>query len=353
MKKLWIKCCEYILVHMRNHIYSIYNTGAFMNCEQPFSVLPLFPPKVELETTTILKKTIKKQHHHTPIAYLKFFCNERRKILVYRKDKPNEPFFQSPRDTGSRKHYYAQPIAGGGQDHNTLEDTFSTIEDKWPPIVEKLLRRENVNDSLSYIFEFILLQTVRVPRTRDAIENILVESIKKKKIFNSFNIAIDPHMSIHAMPGVAEEIGEKVLANIGFSVMHNTTKFPFLTSDNPVIYFDSSEADIIMQPYAIHAGGPIVFLFPVTPSLLIYGNSEMFEQFSSFGLEHWNLSDSNYIETINSQICRFAYEFIYAKDNTHEALICKHADISPIMKINGDGKLNYVFGKRTQKEKWF
>ena len=39
-----------------------------------------------------------------------------------------------------------------------LRTGFSKVEDKWPGIVEQLHRRENVNDSLLDIFQFMILQ---------------------------------------------------------------------------------------------------------------------------------------------------------------------------------------------------
>lgn len=63
----------------------------------------------------------------------------------------------------------------GGKDHNALEDCFSKIEEKWPGIVDRLHRRENVNDSLIDILQFMILQRARVPASRDATERIDAE----------------------------------------------------------------------------------------------------------------------------------------------------------------------------------
>ena len=51
------------------------------------------------------------------------------------------------------------------------------MEDKWPGIVERLHRRENVNDSLEEIFQFMALQRARVPASRDVTERIHAEGV--------------------------------------------------------------------------------------------------------------------------------------------------------------------------------
>ncbi|CAN7547071.1 DUF4238 domain-containing protein [Caballeronia sp. LjRoot31] len=118
-----------------------------------------------------------KRHHFIPKAYLKAFCDSSGRLLVYRKDAPLPPLRVSPDATQFRRYYYSQPIPEGGQDNNTLEALFLTIESNWPETVSKLHRRENVNDRLENIFEFMSLQRARVPAARDAVEAMLVQSI--------------------------------------------------------------------------------------------------------------------------------------------------------------------------------
>jgi len=119
----------------------------------------------------------KKRHHYVPKAYLKFFCDESGKVFVYLKDDLEKVIQQTPDKTGFHKYYYSQPLPTGGKDHNTLEDLFSELEDKWPSIVGRMLKRENVSDSLDDIVRFICLQRARVPAARDAIEKMRAETV--------------------------------------------------------------------------------------------------------------------------------------------------------------------------------
>ena len=318
----------------------------------------------------------KKRHHYIPKSYLKFFCDDAGQVRVYRKDDPCKAIQQSPDNTGFHKYYYSQPRPDGEKDHNALEDFFSRIEDKWPEIVDQLHRRENVNDSLEEIFQFMALQRARVPASRDATEKIDAEGIKAvarvmdaagkfppkpvgvEDMLDHIEIAIDPHQSIHGMVSVIQGIAQ-VFDRIGICAMHNKTDVSFLTSDNPVIWFDPSVQDSDLRPYVLQPDGPVVLLFPVSPSLIIYGDSSRRDQFASEGLGIADLVDSSFVETINRQVCRFAYEAIFARASGHERLIREHAALSPVPKFEripaGKGEnvaFQMVFGKRERKPKW-
>ncbi|WP_366946012.1 DUF4238 domain-containing protein [Polaromonas sp.] len=120
----------------------------------------------------------KKRHHYVPKAYLSAFCDAEGRICVYRKDRAETLLRVKPDATQFRGYYYSQPIPEGGTDNNTLEDLFSTIEGPWPETVSRLQRRENVNDRLENIFEFMALQRARVPASRDGTEAALSEKVR-------------------------------------------------------------------------------------------------------------------------------------------------------------------------------
>lgn len=318
----------------------------------------------------------KKRHHFVPKAYLKSFCDPGGKLLVYRKEAPGEPLHVKPDATQFRSYYYSQPIPSGGQDNNTLEDLFAAIESNWPETVEKLHRREDVNDRLSNIFDFMSLQRVRVPAARDLVEAMLAQSVKGtmqvmlangtlppppaglENIADLVQVSIDPHQSIHAMAEMLRGIGS-LYERLGFAVIHNTTDRHFLTSDNPVLWFDPAVPFAEQRPYTIALDGPVVLLFPVSPTLIIVGSTEYRETFSQHGLLHGNDVDASTVDAMNAQICRFAYEAVIATDIGHEEMILEFADISPVFEATtvkvASGMLmlgQQTFGRRLAKPKW-
>jgi hypothetical protein len=177
-------------------------------------------------------------------------------------------------------------------------------------------------------------------------------------ILDRVEVSINPHQSIHAMVSIVQGSG-LVFDRIGFGALHNKTEIPFLTSDNPVIWFDPSVKDSDLQPYVLGPDGPIVLLFPVSPSLVIYGDSLMRDQFASEGLGISDLSDTRLVEAINRQVCRFGYQTIFAQKAGQERLLQEHATLSPVIRFDritkGKGeivKFQMVFEKRERKPKW-
>jgi hypothetical protein len=151
----------------------------------------------------------------------------------------------------------------------------------------------------------------------------------------------------------------KVIERIGLGALHNLTDVPFLTSDNPVAWFDPSVSDLDMQPYRLTSDGPVVLLFPVSPDVMIYGHSSMREPFARHGFAHSDTSDRDAVRQMNEKICRFAYKAIFAREEGQEDIVRKHADVSPVMRAEtlavGKSELlmfQYVFAKRDRKPKW-
>lgn len=320
--------------------------------------------------------TQKKRHHYVPIAYLKAFGDDEGKIRVYRKDEPEKPLHVKPENVAFQNYYYSQPLTDGGQDNNTLEDLFSTIESKWPNIVARIIQGENVNDVLEDIFAFIALQKARVPAGRDATEFMLAEFVKAtarvmdrngklppkplgfENILERMNVSIDPHQSIHTMPIMIKAMGE-IYDRIGIGALVNKTSIPFLTSDNPVIWFDPSCQENHMRPYTIKPDGPIVLLFPISPNVMIIGNSIMRGSFIQHGFGYGDLSSPHSVKEMNRLICKFAYEAVYSQSIGQEPVILKHAGVSPVLEQQaihtGTGEFvvtQFKFGPRQKKAKW-
>jgi len=299
-------------------------------------------------------------------------------LHVCRKDDPKNERTASPDSEGFRKYYYSQPMPDGGQDNDKLEELFGEYESQWPEMVRRLRAGENVNDRIDYLYAFIGLQRARVPAARDACEKLLAELVKafgrrmeangelppapqgleELCAIKNLDVAIDPHQSIHAMVSVMRGTGE-LRQHMGLALLHNRTDVPFLTSDNPVIWYDPMVAENQMRPYDVHIPGPVLLLFPITPDMLIIGDSGMKEHFSRHGLSYSEPQDSEAVETMNRQICRFAYEHVYASQPGLSEHVDPVADVSPVLKTEtisaADGEYLHhqmVWGKRERKPKW-
>jgi hypothetical protein len=114
-----------------------------------------------------------------------------------------------------------------------------------------------------------------------------------------------------------------------------------------------------MCPYVLQPDGPIVLLCPITPDIMLFGSTEMRPQFNVAGFSYSDLPDAGAVEAINHQICRFAYDTVFARTTGHEQLISETAGISPVFRTRvvataeGDTLLGeMVFGKRQPKARW-
>jgi hypothetical protein len=316
----------------------------------------------------------KKRHHYIPISYLKAFADASGMIFAYRKDDPEKALHLKPDEIALERYYYSQPLPDGVRDNNTIENFFSTLETSWPSIVDGFRRREASSlKSVTAFFEFIGMMRVRVPATRDLAEGILAERVRQTgrqlenegklspkpaeltEGWDQFSISIDPHMSIHAMPPLAVGFG-KLLDRLGFCVVRNATARSFLTSDNPVVYFDRNSPE---WPYSIPPGARIELLFPIAPDLLVIGRTEWRYQFTATGIRYYDIDDKQEVQRMNRDIARYGYRFLFANGADHEPLVRKYAAISPVLKTDivsreghDDLRFRAVFGTRKPKPKW-
>jgi hypothetical protein len=218
---------------------------------------------------------------------------------------------------------------------------------------------------------------VRVPAARDMVEVSLAERVKAttqlldrqgklppkpkghEDILDHLSVAIDPHMSMHAMPDLARGFG-LVLDHLGFEVLHNKTDVSYLTSDNPVVCFDPTLPEGRVLPYQIRPPhGSIELLFPVDAETVLRGDTGL-RRAGPRSLRHVLLTDRQEAKRINRFVARFGYRFVFARDRSHHALIVKHAGTSPVIRVisalSPSGRMymqsECVFGPRPTKPKW-
>jgi hypothetical protein len=169
----------------------------------------------------------------------------------------------------------------------------------------------------------------------------------REGLLDHLSVAIDPHMSLRAMPDLARGFSI-ILDHLGFEVLHNKTDVSFLTSDNPVVVFDPTVPEARMLPYQVRPPrGSIELLLPIDGDTVLRGHTGL-HQLGPRSLHHVTLTDRREAKRINRFAARFGYRFVFARDRSHEALVVKHASTSPVIDmLNG-----CVFGPRPTKPKW-
>lgn len=304
---------------------------------------------VQMSDTAIQRQ--KKRHHYIPITYLKRFTNQQGRIVTYQKDEPDKVLCVAPKNIAFEKYYYSQPLPEGGYDNNRLENLFSIFESDWPGVVEALERGCETPQHLDALFNFLGLLRSRTPAARDAYEHHLAHTVKRTAqlmnqrgqlpappegladLLDHLDVAVDPHMSLHAMPMMMQSLA-MVFERTGFEVVHNETPDDFVTSDNPVAYFDPDHAENVMRPYDLQRdGGRVEFLCPITPRLLIRGRSELPILRSGMHIRHVRATSGSEVRRVNRITARFAYRFVFARNTGLEDFVKRYAALSPTIEF--------------------
>lgn len=285
------------------------------------------------------------RHHYVPQAYLRQFCDQG-KIWLYKKGEKTPPKKVSIRDVGLRKYYYSQQLSDGARDDDLFEELFSKYEARWPPLVKKILNYEDINDSIELIREFIALQRVRVPASRDVIEQVEAHRLKfllnkldaqgdiypkpvgYEDIVSMIEFSINKEFSLHSMPRLINSI-YKLFDHVSVAILKNKSELPFLTSDNPVVWFDPSVKEEYLRPYHWKPDGNVIFFFPISPRFLIMGDNSNREQFIKSGILEGVIESCDVVEHINRKICQFAYKAVYASDDSQASMINEYYSIYP------------------------
>ena len=147
------------------------------------------------------------------------------------------------------------------------------------------------------------------------------------------------------------------LAALSYDVLHNESGVPFLTSDNPVMYYDPSATERQMLPYMVHPPhGRVELLFPVTPQMVLRGRSRP----NRTDISHKRVGELRTVNRVNRLITRFAYRTVFANWAGSSQVIQENAAVSPMPRFDlvpapGGGSYSsgrFLFGGRRNKPKW-
>ncbi|MGH7076230.1 MAG: DUF4238 domain-containing protein, partial [Stellaceae bacterium] len=139
-------------------------------------------------------------------------------------------------------------------------------------------------------------------------------------------------------------------------ILHSDGIRSFISSDNPVIYFDPDVSEATLLPYVIDRNRlRIELLFPLASDLMLHGHSN----FVGREVLHMALRDGQDVKRMNRQVARFGYRFIFANSPTVKPLVKKFAGVSPVLAAssstlkNGNALLLQMkFDRRPPKPKW-
>lgn len=267
-------------------------------------------------------KPRKRRHHYVPQSYLNGFETEKGSSQVWVLPKSEKkPYRSSVVNAAVERDYYAHE--SGELDADFVEDSFAEIEDAAKPVIKKISLGEVPNpEDRENLSALMAAQIVRVPSYRRGIENFLRSMLKKtaKVLHDSKSSIEETFQSIESRTGenlrgdpyVAKAIEEIRKGNFNielapwasmqaFSIMPTVLDYiyrmhwsfllakddvPFITSDNPVVYYDYSE---YQHNYGIGLGSKTVCLqFPISKSCILSAS--------------WNEQEFGFIEASRNHV---------------------------------------------------
>jgi len=284
----------------------------------------------------------KKRHHYVPVTYLKGFCDNTGRVVAYRKDEPDKPLYLGPTEIAFERYYYSQPLPEGGQENHRFEDLFASVETHWPRALTAAHTGTFDPEVLHWLYAFMTMMRARVPAARDFHESAMVlkmrlevqalaevgklpsELVRYEHELDTVDIAVNRHRTIATMSDDMRRFADTTLY-LGFEILLNETPLDFISSDNPVAYFDPSISGTRNVPYDVDR--KVELYFPLDARTLLRGSHRL--RAHGHVPRVRRLAEEARVRAINRTIAQFGYRFLFAKSRAHDALA--YAATSPVL----------------------
>lgn len=307
-----------------------------------------------------------KRHHFVSVTYMNGFVDAIGRVHAYRTDEPAKPLYVPPTSIGYEKFYYSQPLPDGTRENHRYEDLWNTVESVWPETMRAVLSHR-VSPAVSFnLLGMATVMSTRVPAARERNEMLLATRLRAEAqaaeelgllppeldryagMLDTVPIGVNPHETLLAMWADFKLFGD-LCFRMGFEVLHNVTGVPFITSDNPVCFYDPDKQAHTRRPYFL--GDDVELIFPLDMRTMLRGSSRL--RPTNQVVRHRRLTDAAKVRRLNRTVAQFAYRLIIATDRTVDDLARRYAGLVPTveMKVRRVDKevqiiWNHVFGPR-------
>jgi hypothetical protein len=304
----------------------------------------------------------RKRHHFVSVTYLNSWASgPGMKLHAYRSDCASKPLHVRPDEIAFENYYYSQTRPDGTRDNDSFEELFGGVESNWPTVIAALESQALDRSVLHWLYAMTTMMRTRVPAARDYNEEIMaLETRTSLKVFaemgklpdklkryehelDTVDIAIERQRTLGKMGDDMRRFGDLTL-RLGFELLINDTGVDFITSDNPVAYFDPNDAGI-RHPYINNE--KVELYFPLSPKVALHGANRLrrFGQTPRFR----TIDGVAKVRAINRVTARFAYRLAFARDRSHDDLIARHAATSPVLDaavVRKPKEIQYHIGHR-------
>ncbi len=265
------------------------------------------------------------------------------KLYAYRSSNASKPLHVRPKEIAFENYYYSQTLPDGTRDNDSFEELFGGIESNWPTVIGALQSQTLNRPVLHWLYAMTTMMRTRVPAARDYNEELMAletrtslkmlaemgrlpEKLKRyEHELDSVDITVERQRTLGKMGEDMRRFGDLTL-RLGFELLVNDTGVDFVTSDNPVAFFDPNDAGI-RHPYINNE--KVELYFPLTPTIALHG-ANRFRRFGPIP-RFRRVGGVAKVHAINRTTARFAYGLSFARDRSHDDLIVRHSATSPIL----------------------
>ena len=324
-------------------------------------------------------RAAKKRHHFVPVTYLDGFTAKDGRLQVYMCDRPGQPLSLAPENIAYRNYYYSQPTPAGGRNSDLIEDLFDReVETHWPEARAAAREDRLTPEQWARLYLMLASLRARVPATREMVETALAAQVRmahdrletagqlppmpdilQGDFWDNVQLSIDPHQSIHAMPQILESVNW-VQQAVGFEILHNRTERPFITSDNPVAWYDPTVPEARRRPYRVdRATMRAELIFPIDAWTMLRGANSLRRRQAAGPPLARDVTNEAVVRRLNRVTAQYAYRLAFGRDQSSERVIRHFAAISPVLRSTSHPvakgvilSMDMVWGPRPSLPKW-
>jgi hypothetical protein len=267
----------------------------------------------------------KKNQHYVPQFYLREFSfeNNRKQIGIFNIDTSVYAQQATIKFQASKKYYYGEDLV--------VENALSEIEMLVAPTIQEIIRTRKLpqrnTEAHFHLLTFVVLSFLRTT----VHENSLNDGTDKifKTIYNDHPDFKNEREDFYIQFSNASVIGitqmDKLIPmgiDLSFKLLINDSNNPFITSDNPVVKYNT-----LLEQKKIHGGivglgaiGLQVFL-PVSPDLMIMFYDHDSYSIGSFGVPVFALKNESVVDDLNFLHFLNCERIIFFDDQANEEYI--------------------------------
>jgi hypothetical protein len=260
-------------------------------------------------------------HHYVPQFYLRHFAKKRRnKFYLWCLDKTTEKTFRSnPKNLAQETGFYDIRTING--EDITLEEYLSKLETKFGVALENLCKNpttKGLTPNIDDMSLFVACQMIRTPILHKEINdasNELNRRLQKDHVQIPLSSPDELKQIQASMIVENAPIMAKVLSEMMWIILHNESKVPFFTSDNPVIKYNPLNDGVTGNLGLLSEGIQIYFPISPTHALIICDKRQYFTSKTEIKASSQN------IEFVNSGQVLFSQRYIYSSNNNFDLAI--------------------------------